>query len=92
MDVELIITPPTNETMTALWAQILGRPGTIGNATEALGLRFDVAYSNSTIRTVRCALRLQVPGRWQSVTDCMPSLYLRTVNECEIVRRFAKGA
>lgn len=50
VDVEYIITPPTNQTMTTLWTDIL-TPG-FPNATSELGLRMTVTYDNSTIRLV----------------------------------------
>ena len=54
VDVNYIITPPTNQTMTALFSQVL-RPG-IANSTAALGLAMEAKYLNSTIRLVSCGL------------------------------------
>jgi hypothetical protein len=49
--VDYIITPPTNQTMTALFGQVL-RPG-IASSTAALGLAMEAKYLNSTIRLVK---------------------------------------
>jgi hypothetical protein len=55
VDVNYIITPPTNQTMTALFAQIL-KPG-LSNVSATLGLSLEATYRNSTVELVR-ALRL----------------------------------
>lgn len=68
VDVDYIITPPTNQTMTALFSQVL-RPG-IANSTAALGLAMDAKYRNSTIRLVSHGLSLHVLQPWQAQHQC----------------------
>lgn len=83
VDVSYIITPPTNQTMTALFSQVL-RPG-ISNSTAALGLAMDAQYLNSTIRLVSCGLFSLTFEPWQthgqkrrSNAQLMPVTEIRT--------------